>query len=313
MMNRSYLAIGRAMRLQLLRRTIPAVSKPQLKPFTGVSKTIATSTPIFPRIPLRAFSSGIALSRPSGTVDEELSAKLQNEINVETELGEEDQMPGNLQEFLDNSQFKHAENPQLKDKPGMEEVELVRRFGDETVRVIFSIADLNTLDDKVDDPSLYDQEEMNEPLEEDMPSKRASGSDPNSVATPEEDEQEYDEAVEPAYPARLNITIEKSTSGALQVEAVAQDGMIIVENVHYHPSVELATAQTAEADWERRGRYVGPPFGNLDEDLQVLLEKYLDERGINTALALFVPDYIDYKEQKEYISWLKNMKSFVQA
>jgi hypothetical protein len=25
--------------------------------------------------------------------------------------------------------------------------------------------------------------------------------------------------------------------------------------------------------------YTGPPFGNLDEDLQVLLERYLDERG----------------------------------
>lgn len=82
--------------------------------------------------------------------------------------------------------------------------------------------------------------------------------------------------------------------------------MILIENVHYHQSAELATAQSAEADWERRGHYVGPPFGNLDEDLQVLLERYLDERGINTALALFVPDYIDYKEQKEYMAWLNS-------
>ncbi|KAF3927266.1 hypothetical protein ABW20_dc0109132 [Dactylellina cionopaga] len=195
----------------------------------------------------------------------------------------------------------------------MEEVELVRRFGDETVRVIFSIADLNTIDEKLDDASLYDQEDVPEgPEDLEPPQKRGSGTETKPLPQ-EEEEQEYDEAGEPAYPARLNITIEKSTSGALQIEAVAQDGMVIVENVHYHPSVELATAQTAEADWERRGRYVGPPFGNLDEDLQVLLERYLDERGINTALALFVPDYIDYKEQKEYISWLNNVKLFVQS
>ncbi|EWC45049.1 hypothetical protein DRE_06329 [Drechslerella stenobrocha 248] len=256
----------------------------------------------------RAFSSSFPRPRPSGTVDEELHAKLEQEIAVEADLSGHDEMSESLKEFLENSQFK------LNDKPGMEEVELVRRFGDETVRVIFSIADLNAVDEKLDDPALYEQDDVPEsPDEINTDLKRTPGTESRPAVAPEEDEQEYDEASEPAYPARLNITIEKSTSGALQVEAIAQDGMIIVENVHYHPSVELATAQTAEADWERRGRYVGPPFGNLDEDLQVLLERYLDERGINAGLALFVPDYIDYKEQKEYVSWLKNVKSFVQA
>ena len=33
----------------------------------------------------------------------------------------------------------------------------------------------------------------------------------------------------------------------------------------------------------------------------------------NTALAIFVPDYIDMKEQKEYVRWLENVKSFVEA
>jgi complement component 1 Q subcomponent-binding protein, mitochondrial len=89
--------------------------------------------------------------------------------------------------------------------------------------------------------------------------------------------------------------------------------MFVIDNVYYHKSAALANAQTAEADWERRGVYAGPPFGNLDEDLQVLLERYLDERGINTQLALFIPDYIDFKEQKEYMRWLENVKGFVAA
>ena len=58
-----------------------------------------------------------------------------------------------------------------------------------------------------------------------------------------------------------------------------------------------------------------------------MLERYLDERGINTELALWVPEYIDFKEQREYIDWLssrsiitpkiqtliyvKDMKSFI--
>lgn len=102
------------------------------------------------------------------------------------------------------------------------------------------------------------------------------------------------------------LTKNQACGGALQFETVAQDGMIVIDNVLYHKSTELATAKTAHADWERRGLYAGPPFANLDEDLQVLLERYLDERGINTALALFIPDYIDYKEQKEYVSWLSS-------
>lgn len=89
--------------------------------------------------------------------------------------------------------------------------------------------------------------------------------------------------------------------------------MIVIENVFYHKNAALATAQTAEADYERRGIYAGPPFGNLDQEVQVLFERYLEERGINTALALFIPDYIDFKEQKEYMAWLENLKGFVSA
>lgn len=89
--------------------------------------------------------------------------------------------------------------------------------------------------------------------------------------------------------------------------------MIVIDNVFYLKSGALATANSAEADWERRGIYAGPQFANLDEDLQVLIERYLDERGVNTSLALFVPNYIDYKEQKEYLGWLENVKGFVEA
>jgi len=58
--------------------------------------------------------------------------------------------------------------------------------------------------------------------------------------------------------------------------------------------------------------YAGPPFQQLDEDVQNLLGAYLDARGINTALALFVPEYIDVKEQKEYMGWLGRVKEFVE-
>jgi complement component 1 Q subcomponent-binding protein len=110
------------------------------------------------------------------------------------------------------------------------------------------------------------------------------------------------------FPAHASIRIERPGKGALAIEATAQDGDFLIEDLYYFPSADLADPATAEKDWSRRSLYTGPPFNNLDEDLQILLEKYLEERGINTRLALFIPDYIDHKEQKEYIRWL-NSKS----
>ena len=122
-----------------------------------------------------------------------------------------------------------------------------------------------------------------------------------------DDESPSGEEQEPSFPARVNVTIEKAGKpGALQIETIAQDGEIMIENVYYFTDAELADAKTADLDWSRRNLYTGPPFGNLDEDLQLLLEKYLDERGVNTALALWVPEYIDFKEQREYLSWLSS-------
>lgn len=200
------------------------------------------------------------------------------------------------------------------------------------IRITFSIADLNNMDqDDADqfgeDPALSDEEaaeaaatnvqsgggntkgSINQgrtkggnfavaPEDSIAPSDRAEGSyeDPNNG----EGEQE------PSFPARLNVLITKAGKGALQLDVTAQDGEVLIENVYYFKKPELADAKTAELDWSRRNLYTGPPFGNLDEDLQVLLERYLNERGIDTALALWVPEYIDWKEQREYISWLSS-------
>ncbi|KAI9868341.1 MAG: hypothetical protein M1813_005784 [Trichoglossum hirsutum] len=203
----------------------------------------------------------------------------------------------------------------VKDTPGHEEVELTRQFGDESIKVFFSIADLNTLDtdsDRYDDSALYDEE----PSAEDGQSSSAQ-SKGNKTAPADSSDEAIDSSLsgdqEPSFPARVDVIIEKAGHGAMQIGTVAQDGMIVIDNVYYYPSSDLADAKSAEKDWQRRSIYTGPPFGNLDEDLQVLLERYLDERGVNTALALFIPDYIDHKEQREYVSWLSNVKKFLEA
>lgn len=142
---------------------------------------------------------------------------------------------------------------------------------------------------------------------------RVAPEDRVAPADREELNDEYDEDMEQqGFPAHANIRIERPGKGALAIDATAQDGDFLIEDLWYFPSADLADPATAEKDWARRTLYTGPPFNNLDEDLQVLLERYLEERGINTRMALFIPDYIDHKEQKEYIRWLNNVKSFVE-
>ena len=186
-----------------------------------------------------------------------------------------------------------------------------------SIKVVFSISDMNAMDE--------DQEEMDEDEaladeDGDLAEKRPrrtinqSGTKGGSVAE-DSDEQRQDEDEQrelSGFPVQLNVTITKPGKGAIQITATADDGMIEVEDVFYFQKAELAEPDTAEKWHARQPIYAGPPFGNLDSDLQAMLERYLDERGVNSQLATFVPDYVDYKEQREYVQWLES-KSFHQS
>jgi complement component 1 Q subcomponent-binding protein len=64
--------------------------------------------------------------------------------------------------------------------------------------------------------------------------------------------------------------------------------------------------------------------------LQERFDEYLQERGVGEELALFIPEYAEFKEQRvrgdylgdklnlmavsqEYMNWLRNVKTFVDA
>ena len=89
-----------------------------------------------------------------------------------------------------------------------------------------------------------------------------------------------------------------SAPGALTIDAICQDGSFIVDNLSYYADKTVGTELTAEADWKRRGLYIGPQFDTLDVTVQEEFEKFIQERGINESLALFVPEYAEHKEQK---------------
>ncbi|KAI5793915.1 mitochondrial glycoprotein [Peziza echinospora] len=286
---------------------------------TKAPRLTALSVPKFSNAVLRQpllasrFSTATVFRAAEDSVDAELAAKLTSELELEKEMKGFDDMPDAIKSFLETGTF------QVNDTPGHEEVELVRKYGNETIRVEFSISDLNLMgqNDQLDDDSaLYDEEDADVPESAQSGGAQSKNAKESRAATNneiEEDDEVFDESdLEPSFPAHLNIIIEKP-NGALKISGLAQDGMIVLQNVIYHSSSDLLKTKSAESDYQSEGLYAGPEFGNLDEDLQVLFERYLDERGINTALALFVPDYIEFKEQREYLTWLENVKNFVQS
>ncbi|PHZ08928.1 mitochondrial glyco protein [Rhizopus microsporus ATCC 52813] len=259
---------------QLFRTSLRALVRPSLaKNVVAVSRITPRVMPAFQVA--RPFSSTFA-RMSTGSVDSDLVHKLDEELQYEK--SNEESEPEFIKEFLEANSFK------LEDKPGVDEVSLTRTFGNEKIRVLFSISDINNTPSE----GFLPEDDMIEPGNE-------------------EDEEIV------SFPVRASVTIEKDGQGAVTIDTVAQDGEIVIESVMYYKDNKLANEQSAEADWQRRGLYIGPQFSELDENLQQLYERYLEERGINSALANFLPDYIEYKEQKEYIQWLDNMKKFVAA
>jgi complement component 1 Q subcomponent-binding protein, mitochondrial len=188
--------------------------------------------------------------------------------------------------------------------------------------VTFSISDVQNMPNSMaddDDPAMYDEDDTDVKsgganrkgsVNRAGTSDEANYSDDNiaSADQPEFDDETLtdDEPTEGTYASRITIVVERPGKGALAVEAVADAGEILIEDFFHFPTGQLADPKSAEKEWERRSLYSGPSFEILDEELKVLLEKYLSERGIDTTLALFVPDYIDYKEQKEYLNFLNS-------
>ena len=39
---------------------------------------------------------------------------------------------------------------------------------------------------------------------------------------------------------------------------MVQEGLFVIENISFYADAKLGTEMTAEADWKRRGLYIGP-------------------------------------------------------
>ncbi|KAJ2388221.1 Mitochondrial acidic protein mam33, partial [Coemansia sp. RSA 2559] len=99
----------------------------------------------------------------------------------------------------------------------------------------------------------------------------------------------------------------------LHMELESEEGDIGIDRMKFISDEETAVANTLEKDWQRKQVYCGPIFGQLSDDLKENVDAFLAERNIDTALTLFMLDFIEYREQSEYLQWLRNFKKFINA
>ncbi|TKA24210.1 hypothetical protein B0A50_05974 [Salinomyces thailandicus] len=284
----------------------------------SASKLRATQIP-------RCFSTSF---RRCDDASQELAAKLNQEISLETE---ENSSPADSDSNIET--FK-SQNPswEIVDTDGEQEVLLKRKYDDEDITVSFNIVDFNT--------PAYEQEEADEAMmdeeESEIMDHQSGGANtkgavnqgrtnagnikvaPEDSIAPADREglrnEEDDQEGQPAFPANVNVLVQRQGKGALRVNLIADNGVFTIQSVIHLPDSANTSNKSASEILRDTPEtlYTGPPFQQLDEEVQSLLEQYLDVRGINTALALFVPEYIDVKEQKEYLGWLNRVKAFVE-
>ncbi|KAJ7308744.1 regulatory protein suaprga1 [Mycena albidolilacea] len=203
-------------------------------------RTVRQLTKLRPalRAPPLALREPLASSSSATTL---LAQKLRAEISYEAEVQQDDVQEGGWE---------------IKDTPANDEVFLTRKFGDKSIRVMFSIADLQSI--------------------------------------PDEDEPEP-EAMDDEGPTRGRAT---THPGALHTDLYCADSAFDVANVAYYKDARVATELSIASDWEQRTLWTGPLFESLDPALNDAFEAYFRERGVDGALARFVPRYALWKEQR---------------
>ena len=85
---------------------------------------------------------------------------------------------------------------------------------------------------------------------------------------------------------------------------------IYIEDVEFSADSKMVTAEDSVSDFQRKSRYLGPRFDELDEELQVSFGEFLEQRGLNDEFCNFAQEFAEWKEQNEYSRWLNNVKAF---
>jgi complement component 1 Q subcomponent-binding protein len=124
-----------------------------------------------------------------------------------------------------------------------------------------------------------------------------------------EEQDDAEEEEEESHPVRFTVTQSKAGK-TLVVSCLSEFGQVKIESVtttSTSPDIVHAAQGVLE-----KVQYQGPEFTELAEDLQESMAAYLeDELLVTSDVAAFVSMQTDYKEQVNYVQFLKDCKSII--
>lgn len=123
----------------------------------------------------------------------------------------------------------------------------------------------------------------------------------------DESEEQGEEA---ATAVRFAVTVSKGGQTVV-VQCRAAEGELDIESVAVREGdAESALVALAGGEQLNSALYQGPEFSELAEELQEAFHTYIEkECGVDEDVTAFIAMYSDYREQEEYVSWMKTAKS----
>lgn len=220
--------------------------------------------------------------------------KNQLSLNIADILSSEKKLETDALKAIDNStsvfnEYLEKYNFELLERSGKNLNEIIKATEDETIRVFFDVAQVANLP--------YD------------PAMNREASEANGEELI--NEEDFDSLSDKF--ANVNVVITKNNDkSAVSFELLMNlaEGSFYVDSVTPYKTEAEALDESAESEVSRELVYHGPPFSNLDEELQESLEVYLESRGITSDLSTFITSYSEYKENVEYINWLGSMQKY---
>lgn len=161
----------------------------------------------------------------------------------------------------------------LHEKPGNGVVRLTRKHNDEQIEVKFDVQD--STEEELDQDEDYGQ--------------ATEGGEDNVIGD--------DVGV------NFEVTIKKG-SKKIVVSAVGGEQLAV------HGIRIMSTTATEDEEQEV---YSGPPFDELQEEVQESFLDWLEERKVDGDLAFFVLAHSRTKEQIEYVHWLHELQDFTDS
>ena len=105
--------------------------------------------------------------------------------------------------------------------------------------------------------------------------------------------------------APLQFEVEITLAGKImKMACTSEDAVALIDGITI----------TSDASTDKDGEsYRGPILEDLPEDIKEEFEHYLrEECGVDEDVAAFTAMYADFREQSEYIRWIKEVKKIVE-